>query len=103
MRCIKQYSATKIYLYLLLHLIHLVVEFPAILVYSIGGDGVVVEGVGWACHSSVLNMSREVFPTQMAEDVVGAAVVTPLHSPQPCKTYPNDKEKVLDSIMNLNI
>jgi hypothetical protein len=29
----------------LLHSLRLVIEFPAVLVYCIGGDGVVVEGV----------------------------------------------------------
>lgn len=47
---------------LLLHMLRLV-EFPAIPVYCIGGDDVVVEGVGWARHSIILNQSREVFPT----------------------------------------
>jgi hypothetical protein len=46
----------------------------------------VVEGVGWICHSGVLNQSREVFPAQQAEDVIGVAAVTPstLHNlPRP--------------------
>jgi hypothetical protein len=37
---------TKIYPQLLLHLLCLVIEFPVVPVYYIGGDGVVVEGVG---------------------------------------------------------
>jgi hypothetical protein len=61
----------------LLHLLCLVIEFPAVTVYCIGGDGVVVEGVGWACHSSVLNQSREVFPAQQAKDAIGEATMTP--------------------------
>jgi hypothetical protein len=36
-----------------------------------GGDGVLVEGVGWARHFGVLNQSREVFPAQQAEDAIG--------------------------------
>jgi hypothetical protein len=47
---------------LLFHPLRLVVEFPVVSIYYIGGDGVVVEGVGWACHSGVLNQSMEVFP-----------------------------------------
>jgi hypothetical protein len=46
---------------LLLHLLRLVIEFSVVPVYYIGGDGIVVEGVGWARHSDVLNQSREVF------------------------------------------
>jgi hypothetical protein len=62
---------------LLLHPLHLVVEFPVVLVYCIGGNDVVVEGVGWACHSSVLNQSREMFPAEKTEDAIGVAAVTP--------------------------
>jgi hypothetical protein len=62
---------TKTYPHLLLHPLHLVIEFPAVPVYYIGGDGVVVEGEGWAHHSSVLHQSREVFPAQQAEDAIG--------------------------------
>jgi hypothetical protein len=40
-------------------------------VYCIGGDGVVVEGEGWARHSDVLHKSREVFPAQQTEDAIG--------------------------------
>jgi hypothetical protein len=61
----------------LLHLLHLVIEFSAVSIYCIGGDGVVVEGVGWAHHSSVLNHSREVLPAQQAEDAIGVATMTP--------------------------
>ena len=68
---------TKTYPQLLLHPLRLVIEFPAVPVYCIGGDGVVVEGEGWARHSGVLDKSREVFPTQQAEDVVGGATMTP--------------------------
>ena len=77
---------TKTYPQLLLHPLRLVIEFPAVPVYCIGGDGVVVQGVGWARHSGVLNQSREVFPAQQAEDAIGVAVVTPciLHNlPRP--------------------
>jgi hypothetical protein len=68
---------TKTYPQLLLHPLCLVIEFPVVSVYCIGGDGVVVEGVGWAHHSGVLNQSREVFPTQQAEDAIGEATMTP--------------------------
>jgi hypothetical protein len=61
----------------LLHPLRLVIEFPAVLIYSIGGDDVVVEGVGWARHSGVLNQSREVFPAQQSEDAIGEATITP--------------------------
>jgi hypothetical protein len=59
------------------HLLHLVVEFPAVLIYRIGGDDIVVEGVGWARHSDILNQSREVFTEQKIKDAIGVAVVTP--------------------------
>jgi hypothetical protein len=62
---------------LLLHPLRLVVEFHVVSIYCIGGNGVVDEGVGWACHSGVLNQSREVFPAQKAEDAIGVATVTP--------------------------
>jgi hypothetical protein len=88
MRHILHYSKT--YPQLLLHPLRLVVEFPVIPVYCIRDDGVVVEGVGWARHSGVLNQSREVFPTQQADDAIGVAAVTQ-HSPQPSKTCPSDK------------
>jgi hypothetical protein len=61
----------------LLHLLHLVIEFPAVPVYCIRGDGVVVEGVGWARHSGVLNQSREVFLALQPEDAIGEATMTP--------------------------
>jgi hypothetical protein len=61
----------------LLHSLRLVIEFPAVPVYYIGGDGVVVEGVGWARHSGVLDQSREVFPAKQAEDAIGEATMTP--------------------------
>jgi hypothetical protein len=60
----------------LLHPLCLVIEVPAGPVYCIGGDGVVVKGVGWAHHFSVLNQSREVFPAQQAEDAIGVATMT---------------------------
>jgi hypothetical protein len=74
---------TKTYPQLLLHPLRLVIEFPAGPVYCIGGDGVVVEGVGWARHSGILNQSREVFPAQQAEDAIGEATMTPsiIHNP----------------------
>jgi hypothetical protein len=68
---------TKAYPQLLLHPLRLVIEFPAGPVYYIGGDGVVVEGVGWARHSGILNQSRDVFPVQQAEDAIGEATMTP--------------------------
>jgi hypothetical protein len=83
-RHILQYSKT--YPQLLLHPLRLVIEFPVVLIYCIGGDDVVVEGVGWSHHSGVLNQSREVFPAQKVEDAIGVAVVTPciLHNlPRP--------------------
>jgi hypothetical protein len=68
---------TKTYPQLLLHPLRLVIEFPVVLVYCIRGDGVVVEGVGWARHSGVLNQSREVFSAQQPEDAIGEATMTP--------------------------
>jgi hypothetical protein len=53
------------------HPLCLTVEFPAVSIYCIGGDGVVVEGVGWARHFGVLNQSRKVFPAQKTEDALG--------------------------------
>jgi hypothetical protein len=61
----------------LLHPLRLVIEFLVVLVYCIRGDSVVVEGVGWACHSGVLNQSREVFPAQQPEDAIREATMTP--------------------------
>jgi hypothetical protein len=61
----------------LLHPLRLVIEFSAIPVYCIGGDGVVVEGEGWTRHFGVLHQSREVFPSQQAEDAIGGATMTP--------------------------
>jgi hypothetical protein len=61
----------------LLHPLRLVIEFPVVPVYCIGGDGIVVKGVGWAHHSSVLNQSREVFYAQQAEDAIGEVTMTP--------------------------
>jgi hypothetical protein len=48
----------------------------------VGDDGldlglIVVEGVGWARHSGVLNQSREVFPAQQPEDAIGEATMAP--------------------------
>jgi hypothetical protein len=71
---------TKTYPQLWLHPLRLVIEFSAVPIYCIGGDGVVVEGVGWARHSGVLNQSREVFPAQQAEDAIGVATMTPTFS-----------------------
>jgi hypothetical protein len=68
---------SKTYPELLLHPLRLVVEFPVVLVYCIGGDDIVVEGVGWARHSGILNQFREVFPTQQADDAIGVATMTP--------------------------
>jgi hypothetical protein len=61
----------------LLHPLCLVTEFSVVSVYCIGGDGIVVEGEGWAHHSGVLHQSREVFPAQQAEDAIGGATMTP--------------------------
>jgi hypothetical protein len=88
MRYILHY--TKTYPQLLLHPLCLVIEFPVVPVYCIGGDGIVVEGEGWARHSGVLYKSREVFPAQQAEDVIGGDD-DPQHNPKPSKTYPSDK------------
>jgi hypothetical protein len=68
---------TKTYPQLLLRPLRLVIEFPVVPVYCIGGDGVVVEGEGWARHSGVLHQTREVFPAQQAEDAIGGAMMTP--------------------------
>jgi hypothetical protein len=68
---------TKTYPQLLRHSLRLVIEFPVVRVYCIGGDSVVVEAVGWARHSGVLNHSREVFPAHQAEDAIGVAMMTP--------------------------
>ena len=68
---------TKTYPQLLLHPLRLIIEFSAVPVYCIGGDDVVVEGVGWTRHSGVLNQSREVFPAQQPEDAIGEATMTP--------------------------
>jgi hypothetical protein len=76
----------KTYPQLLLHPLRLIIELTAIPVYCIRDDGVMVEGVGWARHSGVLNQSREVFPTQQANDAIGVATMTPsiLHNrPRP--------------------
>jgi hypothetical protein len=77
MQRIKQYNVRNTYPHLLLHMFHLVLKLPIILIHYIFGDNVVVEGIGWARHSSVLNKSREVFPTQKAENAIGVVVVTP--------------------------
>jgi hypothetical protein len=100
MQHILQYSKT--YPHLLLHPLCLIVEFPTVPVYCIGGDGVVVEGVGWTRHFDVLNQSREVFPAQQAEDAIRVAVVTPstLHNlPRHVQVI---NKKILVYIMNLN-
>jgi hypothetical protein len=70
----------------LLHPLRLIIEFSAVPVYCIGGDDVVVEGVGWAHYFGILNQSREVYPAQQAEDAIGVAMMTPsiLHNrPRP--------------------
>jgi hypothetical protein len=61
----------------LLHPLRLVIEFPVVPVYCIEGGDVVVEAVGWAHHSGILNQSREVFPAQQAEDAIRVATMTP--------------------------
>jgi hypothetical protein len=76
----------------LLHSLRLVIEFSAVPVYRIGGDGVVVEGVGWARHSSILNQFREVFPAQQADDAIREATMTPniIHNrPRPVQVINN--------------
>lgn len=82
---------------LLLHPLYLVVEFSIVSIYCIGGDDVVVEDVGWAHHSGVLNQSREVFPAQQAEDAIGEATMTPsiIHNrPRPLPIRPNQRPPV---------
>jgi hypothetical protein len=66
----------KTYPHLLLLLLCLVVEFPAILNHYIGGDGVVIEEIGLGSVSVVLNNPREVFPNQMVEDAIRVTFVT---------------------------
>jgi hypothetical protein len=61
----------------LLHPLRLVIELPAIPVYCIRGDDIVVEGEGWARHSGVLHQFKEVFPAQQAEDAIRGATMTP--------------------------
>jgi hypothetical protein len=61
----------------LLHPLRLVVELPVVPIHCIRGDDIVVEGIGWACHFSVLNKCREVFSAQKAKDAIGVAVVIP--------------------------
>jgi hypothetical protein len=92
----------KTYPQLLLHPLCLVVEFPTVLIYCIGDDDVVVEGMGRRRVSTVLNNLREVFPEQKVEDAIGVAFVTTciLHNrPRPVQVI----KKVLASILNLNI
>jgi hypothetical protein len=74
---IKQYNARKTYPQLLLHPLRLVVELHVVPIHCIEGEGVVIEGIGRAHHSGVLNKSREVFPTQKVKDAIGVATVTP--------------------------
>jgi hypothetical protein len=66
----------KTYPQLLLHPLCLVVEFPVVTIYNIGGDGVVVEGVGRTRHSGKLNKFREVFPAQKADYAIRVEAVT---------------------------
>jgi hypothetical protein len=89
MRHILQYSKT--YSQLLLHPLRLVVEFPAVSIYCIEGDDIVVEAVGRARDSSVLNQSREVFPTQKAQNAIGVAAVTPCILHNLPRSAQNDK------------
>jgi hypothetical protein len=93
----------KTYPQLLLHPLHLVAKFPAVPIYCIWGDVVVVEGVGWARHSGVLNKSRKVFPAHKADDVIGVAAVTPCILHNLLRHVQVIKKKILVSIMNLNI
>jgi hypothetical protein len=86
----------------LLHPLRLVIEFPVVPIYCIGGDGVVVEGEGWARHPGVLHKSREVFPAQQAEDAIGGATMTPSiiqNLPRPIQVI---NKKILVYIMILN-
>jgi hypothetical protein len=102
-RCIKQYSARKTYPQLLTNPLCLIVECPTVLIYCIEGDDVVVEGIGRACHSVVLNNARKVFPAQKAEDAIGVAFVTTCtlyNRPRPAQAI---KKIIFVSILNLNI
>ena len=65
---------------LLLHPLRLVVEYPAIPIYNIGGGGVVVERIRRPNHSGVLNQARVVFPAQKTEDAIDGACLTSLHN-----------------------
>lgn len=65
---------------LLLHPLRLVVEYPAVPIWSIGGGGVVVERIGRPPHSGVLNQARVVFPAQKTEDAIDGPCVTSLHN-----------------------
>jgi hypothetical protein len=64
----------------LTNLLRLVVEYPIISIYYIGDDNIVVEGIGWAGHSGILNNAREMFPTQNTKDAIDS-ICDHLHSP----------------------
>jgi hypothetical protein len=68
--------------------IRLVVEYPALTIYCIEGDGVVVKQIVRDHHSTVLNHVREVFPAQKTRDVVDATIVTTrTHHKRPHPTH----------------
>jgi hypothetical protein len=56
--------STMSFLQLVVATISALASYPAshLKKYCIGGDGVVVKGVGWARHSDILNKSKEAFP-----------------------------------------
>ena len=84
MQCIEQYGIRNIYPQLLLHPLCLVVEYPTDSIFSIGGNGIVVERVGWHHHSVVLNHAREVFLAQKTEYAIDSACVsTSTHHSRP--------------------
>jgi hypothetical protein len=55
----------------LLHPLRLVVHFPIVSFYCIGGDDIMVEGIGQARHYNVLNKAKEVFSAKKTENVIG--------------------------------
>jgi hypothetical protein len=61
----------------LLRPLRLVVEFPVVPIYCIGGDDVVIKGISRAHHSDVLNKTMEVFLAQKAENAIVVVFVTP--------------------------
>jgi hypothetical protein len=61
-------------------MLRLVVEYPIVSIYYIGDDNMVVEGIGRARHSGVLNNAREMFPTKNTEHAIDS-ICDHLHSP----------------------